>query len=175
METEVFSLSMQTKLDFRIRRSDLSEIVKFEEWLKKSLPYLSKKITEDYLKKRIEKVGRGKLIEVVSKRSTVGFIAWFEETSEKAYLWLLLVSPRYRNLGIGGHLLDIALEEIKRNGYQRVWAKVKNDNRAVLSLLLKRDFFIKGLVNEEGLSTVLVEKTLESLDKRVTSDPFIVM
>jgi ribosomal protein S18 acetylase RimI-like enzyme len=144
----------------KIKESNLLEILKFRPWLEQSLPYLKEKVTDGYLRNKAEKAPRGKLIQAVLENKTVGFVAWLEEISGDAYLWWLVVLPSYRGQGIGSLLLDAALKDIEENGYQRVWTKVKNDNHSVFSILLRRKFFVKGLMNEGEIPTVLLEKEL---------------
>jgi len=151
-------LNATIEKSIKIRKSDLLEILKFRSWLKQSLPYLKEKVTVDYLKNKAKKAPRGKLIQAVLENKTVGFVAWLEEISGDAYVWWLVVLPSYRGQGIGGLLLDAALRDIKENGYRKVWTKVKNDNHSVFSIFLRRKFFVKGLMNEGEVSTVLLEK-----------------
>ena len=155
-------LNATIEKSIKIRKLDLLEILKFRSWLEQSSPYLKEKVTDGYLRNKAKKAPRGKLIQAVLENKTVGFIAWLEEISGDAYLWWLVVLPSYRGQGIGSLLLDTALKDIEENGYQRVWTKVKNDNHSVLSILLRRKFFVKGLMSERGVPTVLFEKELLS-------------
>lgn len=150
------------KQDFKIKRSNLLKVLRFEKWLKSYLPELKSKLSRDYLLHKIKKAPAGEVIEISLDKKIVGFLAWLEEIDGSAYLWLMVVLPSFRKNGIGSLLIDLALEEIEKR-YNRIWAKVKNDNQTMLAILLKRGFIIKGLVTENGLPVVFLEKEIKKL------------
>lgn len=139
---------------------NLNRIVVFRSILKKLFPELKEKLKKEYLKEKI-KGKEGMFLEAQIQNEIIGFSLWFKETQDLAYLWWLLVLPKWQNNGYGKIILRETLNEIQKKGFKRVWAKIKNDNFAILSLLAKFHFCIKGLSQENGIFTVIVEKDLQ--------------
>lgn len=147
-----------------LKTKNLKEFLKTHHLLQEVFPYLSRKISFSYLKERI-KGKEGIFLRAKLKNKLVGFSIWWEEGQNTAYLWWLVVLPKYQRNGFGETILKETLLEMKRRGIEKVWAKIKNDNFAILALLSKFHFYIKGLNNEEGIFTVIVEKNLKE-DKK---------
>lgn len=140
--------------------SNLGKILKLKAVLEKSFPYLKEKIRKNYLVSKIE--GKeGEIIEAIFKGKTIGFSAWLKESSKIAYIWWLVVLPEFQGNNFGKILLRETLEELKEKGFEKVWAKIKNDNFTTISLIMKFHFYIKGVSNEDGIFTVIVEKNLK--------------
>jgi ribosomal protein S18 acetylase RimI-like enzyme len=131
---------------------------------------LQKKLTKNYFEEKI-KIPFGMILRAVQKGKTLGFVVWLQENSKVAYIWWLIVLPQWQNKGIGKRLFKAALKEIQKRNYQRVWAKIKNDNFATLSLVLKFQFYIKGISNEDGILTILVEKDLT--EEKTSREPLL--
>lgn len=148
--------------NFKILKSqNLEEFLNYFPILSFSFPYLKEKIKEEYLSTRI-KGKKGMILKGIDRGKEVGFLVWLEENPKVAYIWWLVVLPEYRGNGIGKLLMEEALKEIENQGYQKVWAKVKNDNFSTLALCLKFQFYIKGITNEDNVLTVILEKNLIS-------------
>lgn len=144
-----------------LKSQDLKEVLNHFPILFFSFPYLKEKIKEEYLLSRIGGK-KGMILKAVENGKEIGFLVWLEEDSKVAYIWWLVVLPEYRGNGIGKLLMEEALNEMKKQGYQKVWAKVKNDNYSTLALCLKLQFYIKGISNEDNVLTVILEKKLTS-------------
>lgn len=160
---------MEQKLKF-LKTKNLKEFLKIHFILKKIFPDLSKKVSLRYLKERLREK-EGMFLKAKLKNNLVGFSIWWEEPQNTAYIWWLVVLPEYQKNGFGGMILGETLKEIEKRGIKRVWAKIKNDNFAILSLVSKFHFYIKGLTNEDGLLTVIVEKKLKG--KSLSRDFFL--
>ncbi len=61
-------------------------------------------------------------------------------TPEVGYVYYLSVVERHRREGIGGALLDDALERFRHDGAKVVYAAVEGDNRPSLDLFRSRGF-----------------------------------
>lgn len=125
-------------------------------------------MSRKYFEEKI-KVALGMIIKAMIKKKVVGFLIWLKENPKVAYIWWLVVLPKWQKRGIGEKLLEVALKEIQKRNFQKVWAKIKNDNFPALFLSLKFHFYIKGISNEDGVMTILVEKDLTKNKIKVKS------
>lgn len=60
--------------------------------------------------------------------------------NQRIYISRLIVKKEYRNLGIGGILIDYILEQIKEMGYKEATIGVDKDNESALHLYQKKGF-----------------------------------
>jgi ribosomal protein S18 acetylase RimI-like enzyme len=142
-----------------IKNENLNEVLRYRRMIVSSLPILKKKATKTYLKNKI-RGKEGGIIKAVLGKKVLGFLAWLKESETTAYIWWLIVNKKYRRNQIGSKLMQEALKELKKRGFKKVWAKIKNDNFSALVLTLKFHFFIEGISNEDGVFTVIVAKNL---------------
>lgn len=150
---------MEKKLKIS-KTKNLKEFLKFHYILKEIFPDLSEKILLPYLKERIREK-EGMFLRAKLENELIGFSIWWKESKDLAYIWWLVILPQYQRNGFGEIILRETLKDIERKGIEKVWAKIKNDNFPILSLLSKFQFYIKGLSNEDGIFTVIVEKKLK--------------
>jgi ribosomal protein S18 acetylase RimI-like enzyme len=152
-----------------IKSENLDEVLKYRRMIVSSLPILKKKVTKTYLKNRIK--GReGEIIKAVLRKKEVGFLTWLKENESTAYIWWIIVNKNYRGNGLGSKLMREALKELTKRGFKKVWAKIKNDNFAALSLFFKFQFYIEGFSNEDGIFTVFVVKNLSKRRVELSKD-----
>jgi ribosomal protein S18 acetylase RimI-like enzyme len=142
-----------------IKSKNLNEVLKYHGMIVSSLPFLKKKVTKNYLKNKI-RGKEGEIIKAIFRKKFLGFLIWLKESETVAYIWWLIVSKKYRRNRIGSKLMKEALKELKKRGFKKVWAKIKNDNFSALVLALKFHFFIEGISNENRVFTVIVAKNL---------------
>ncbi len=74
-----------------------------------------------------------------------GLIMLKQVTEGAGYVYYVAVHPRFRGMGIGGRLLDGALEDFAKRGFEDVYASVEEDN-----LGSKRLFESRGFARLEG-------------------------
>ncbi len=60
------------------------------------------------------------------------------------YVYYIAVSPRHRGAGIGGRLLDDALQLLRRSGAREVLACIRPDNTSSIRLFRSRGFAQTG-------------------------------
>jgi ribosomal protein S18 acetylase RimI-like enzyme len=58
------------------------------------------------------------------------------------YVYYIAVYARFRRRGVGGHLLDDALEQFRSHGYRVVYAAAEEDNAESIALFRSRGFRI---------------------------------
>ncbi|MGC8986730.1 GNAT family N-acetyltransferase [Infirmifilum sp.] len=75
----------------------------------------------------------------------VGFIIAYKYR-ELAYIDSLAVDPDYRDMGIGGKLIQAVEELLKREDVERVALSVKEGNLRALDFYLKRGYNVKGVI-----------------------------
>jgi len=142
-----------------VKSENLNEILELREMIVSCLPNLKKKTTKVYLENKI-KNKEGEIIKAILGKKVLGFLAWLKETENTAYIWWLIVDKKYQRNHLGTKLMKEALKELRKKGFKKVWAKIKNDNFSALSLALKFHFFIEGISNEDQIFTVIVAKNL---------------
>jgi ribosomal protein S18 acetylase RimI-like enzyme len=89
----------------------------------------------------------------VEDQRLVGNITVTSE-SNRAGVWVIsnvAVLPEYRGRGIAGHLLDTALQHVRRGGGHRVFLQVRSDNLEALALYEHRGFRTYDAHNELDL------------------------
>ncbi len=143
-----------------IKTKNLGEILRLQPILRKTFSDLREKTKISYLKERISKK-KGMVLKMLIEGKLAGFSVWFGEEKKSAYIWWLVILPKWQKNGFGKKLLKMTLKEIKNMGFKRVWAKVKNDNFATLGLLAKFHFSITGLKEENGVFTLIAEKNFK--------------
>jgi len=142
-----------------IKSENLNEVLKYHRMIVSSLPILRKKVTKTYLENRI-KGKEGGIIKAVLGKRELGFLTWLKENESTAYIWWIIVNKNYRGNGLGSKLMRETLKELTNRGFKKVWAKIKNDNFAALTLFFKFQFYIEGFSNEDEIFTVFVAKNL---------------
>ena len=75
------------------------------------------------------------------------------------------VHPRFRRKGVGGGLLDAALEEMAKRGGRNIWLEVRLGNRVAQALYRSRGFVPAGLrknyYTDNGEDALVMQLTLE--------------
>lgn len=66
------------------------------------------------------------------------------EIAGEAEILNLAVVPEARRGGLGGILLDAALEQLRRRGAERAWLEVRESNAAARALYARRGFTTAG-------------------------------
>jgi len=116
--------------------------------------------SEEY-KKRL---GSGSLVLIASyQQQPVGFKAGYPRgDSGRFYSWMGAVLPDFRRRGVARILAEAQESWAKDQGYQTIWFKSRNRNRAMIMFALSRDFLITG-VQQKGHPKeyrVIMEKEL---------------
>ncbi len=65
-------------------------------------------------------------------------VAWF--SLDKAHLANVAVTPMYRGLGLGRHLVELAIGEVRGRGWRRVGLEVRASNDAAVGLYRRLGF-----------------------------------
>jgi len=102
------------------------------------------------------------LLGLVGKREAAYLMAYDRYGDGSFYCWLAGVIPEFRRLGIFTHLMDYLENWARKEGYQKITIKTRNQRRETLSYLTKNGYnFIhvqpKGRVEE---NRILAEKNL---------------
>ena len=75
-----------------------------------------------------------------------GFIAYYcnDPSCELAFLTMLCIDPGYAGKGIGKHLLNCSITDIKNKGFHSYVLEVKKDNLPAIQLYKNAGFEITG-------------------------------
>lgn len=81
---------------------------------------------------------------------------------DKFYLWVLGVLKDYRSKGIASKLLDLREQYAKENNFKKIYTKVYNVSKEMLSLLIKRGYFIVDINKNDNIkhTAVILELTI---------------
>jgi len=89
-------------------------------------------------------VDGGSLVPATRAPGPAGFVLWRAAAGE-AEILTIAVLPPWRRAGLGGRLLDAALEASARDGAEAMFLEAASDNVAALALYEKRGFSRVGL------------------------------
>jgi GNAT superfamily N-acetyltransferase len=79
-------------------------------------------------------------------RRAVGVVATeYQEWNRRAVIWHLYVSPSHRRLGIGGRLLETALQAAREAGARTAWLETSNVNVPAVRAYERLGFRLCGL------------------------------
>ena len=91
-----------------------------------------------HAKRTLLRVPIARMVEVEGAVAGVSLLEWLDPTV--AYVYYLFVGRAFRNRGIGGRLLDDALDRFRNGGAEVVFAAHEDENVASRRLFLARGF-----------------------------------
>lgn len=84
------------------------------------------------------------------ERLTVLYNFFNSRVEDSYYLSAIFVNPRFRNQGIGSHLIDLTKEKARQQGYRQLSLLVLADNETALRVYRRNGFHtVKPVVIEE--------------------------
>ena len=95
----------------------------------------------------------------------VGFLSFYANRKDEAYLSMIAVDKGYRNMGLGTALLNFALNEISERGIPCFKLEVDKDNTSAIAFYRKHGFVAGEAASDMSIymrkefSNVSVEKT----------------
>jgi ribosomal-protein-alanine N-acetyltransferase len=75
--------------------------------------------------------------------ATIGYIV-LSHVVDEAEIANLAVAPEWRGRGVGGHLVDVAIEAAAASGVRSLFLEVRESNTAAQRLYRSRDFVVVG-------------------------------
>ncbi|MDH3709973.1 MAG: GNAT family N-acetyltransferase [Cyclobacteriaceae bacterium] len=82
-----------------------------------------------------------------SDTQAVGFKAGYQRGDPKSfYSWMGGVLPDYRRKGLARELAVQQEAWARSHGFERIWFKTRNRNRAMLHFALDNDFYIREVI-----------------------------
>ncbi len=82
----------------------------------------------------------------------IGYMIGYEkEANGSFYCWLAGVDYRYRRIGALTKMFDYFLEWSKKEGYQKITIKTRNDKRDMLSYLVKSGWNFTRIEEKENI------------------------
>ncbi|MEM5871984.1 MAG: GNAT family N-acetyltransferase [Candidatus Aenigmatarchaeota archaeon] len=137
-----------------IRDSGIEEVKNRIDFIRNAIPKKNS-LTEQEIEERLKGIRYG--VKVAYRGDEfIGLILWHEKSSEEAYLWLGACSEQGK--GIGSMILESVLEDMKKEGYKKISAKVGKDN-IIARRQLEKYGFIE--INSED-DVCFMEKKLEN-------------
>jgi GNAT superfamily N-acetyltransferase len=111
-----------------------------------------------------ELTSRGPNVVAVAGTRIVGHAALVGYDSGISHELVLFVHPDYRNTGIGGALLDSALDSARREDFSRIWISGEREHGRIASLYESRGFQRGGesVAGREVLTLVLSDPAWQS-------------
>lgn len=125
-----------------------------------SIPEFEKKFTDDYYRERIE--GKENLIigGFVKKKLAGALVGYDKFEDGSFYCWMTGVMPEFRRLGVLGAMMGFLENWAKKNEYDSIKVKTRNNKREMLSYLVKNGFNFLEVEEREDISDsrVLLKK-----------------
>lgn len=93
----------------------------------------------------------------------VGFAVGFELKPTVFYVWLIGVLPNCRRTGIGSQLTDAIVSWAHEHGYDSIRLECQNRHRAMLHMVIARDYEIMGMRwdPDRGENLIIFEKSVQ--------------
>ena len=80
----------------------------------------------------------------VRDKKTLGFISFYANYGDTAYLALIAVEPAHKGLGIGSQMLEFALDVSRGQGMKRMKLEVSRENTEAIAFYLKKLFITEA-------------------------------
>ncbi len=92
-----------------------------------------------------------------------GYLVGYERDQDGSfYCWMAGVNPAYRRRGVLSALMEYESVWAKRQGYDKVKIKTRNNRREMLANLIKRGFLVTEVVPADDINDnrISLEKTI---------------
>lgn len=86
-----------------------------------------------------------------------GFVAFFKNSPEEGFIWLLAVDKNFRKRKIGEELMKNAIQELKEKNVKYISISTRSINTPALTLYKKLGF-MEAYTNERGIVTLVLRK-----------------
>lgn len=141
---------------FEIKKGDISTVVE----LSRQLPEFVNPAGEDEYQRRLEGV-RNLVLIAWDEKKPVAFKVGYER-EDHFYSWMGGVLPEYRKKGLAKKLADVQEAWARKEGFETLIFKTRNQHKGMLIFALKNGFDIVGFSEKEETSAnrILLKKVL---------------
>lgn len=74
------------------------------------------------------------------RKNILGYIAFYANSLDKAYISLIAVNPQYQKQHIGSYLLGYCEEIVRNKAISKIQLEVKKDNKSAIAFYQKKGF-----------------------------------
>ena len=132
----------------------IEEVVKVNRTIKEFEPY-----EKEYFEKNVLRL----VIVAYVGGQPAGYIVGYDKFKDGSfYCWMAGVNPKFRRMGVMKALMSYQEKWAKKNGYNKIKIKTRNNRREMLSYLIKYGFYIIGLTKYPDVkdNKILFERSI---------------